>query len=49
MNSTTKKGYRSDLRGEAVSRASAIKKSQRPVKADKPTKLRGVKARKAAE
>ncbi|KAJ9643050.1 hypothetical protein H2201_004854 [Coniosporium apollinis] len=49
VNSTAKKGYRADLRAEAVSRASAIKRSQRPVKADRVPKLRGVKARKEKE
>jgi len=49
VNSTTKKGYRSDLRAEAVARASAIKKSQRPVKEnERPVKLRGGKKKKAA-
>jgi len=48
VNSTTKVGYRPDLRAEAVSRASAIRKSQKPVKADRPTKLRGAKAKAAA-
>ncbi|KAI7406795.1 hypothetical protein KC336_g13530, partial [Hortaea werneckii] len=39
VNSTAKKGYRADLRAEAVARASAIKRSQREKK-DKaaPTK-----------
>ncbi|KAH7087578.1 ribosomal L28e protein family-domain-containing protein [Paraphoma chrysanthemicola] len=49
VNSTTKRNYRPDLRKDAVARASAIRKSQRPVKADKPTKARGVKAKKADE
>jgi large subunit ribosomal protein L28e len=48
VNSTTKRNYRPDLRQDAVARASAIRKSQRAVKADKPTKLRGAKAEKAA-
>ncbi|KAF2028481.1 ribosomal protein L28e [Setomelanomma holmii] len=48
VNSTTKRNYRPDLRKDAVARASAIRKSQRPAKADKPTKARGVKAKKAA-
>ncbi|KAJ9628473.1 hypothetical protein H2203_002372 [Taxawa tesnikishii (nom. ined.)] len=49
VSSTAKKGYRSDLRAEAVARASAVKHSQRPVKGgDKAQKLRGAKARKAA-
>ncbi|KAJ4366965.1 hypothetical protein N0V83_007495 [Neocucurbitaria cava] len=49
VNSTTKRNYRPDLRKDAVARASAIRKSQRPVKADKPSKTRGAKARAAAE
>jgi large subunit ribosomal protein L28e len=48
VNSTTKRNYRPDLRREAVARASAIRKSQKPVKADKPTKTRGAKAQAAA-
>jgi hypothetical protein len=49
VNSTTKRNYRPDLRQDAVARASAIRKSQRAVKADnKPTKTRGAKARAAA-
>ncbi|KAF2652120.1 ribosomal protein L28e [Lophiostoma macrostomum CBS 122681] len=44
VKSTTKKGYRPDLRKDAVARASAIRKSQQPVKEDKPAKLRGKKA-----
>lgn len=47
VNSTTKRGYRPDLRKDAVARASAIRKSQKPVKEDKPAKLRGAKARAA--
>jgi large subunit ribosomal protein L28e len=47
VNSTTKRNYRPDLRQDAVARASAIRKSQRPVKADKPTKTRGAKAQAA--
>jgi len=50
VSGNTKRGYRSDLHMEAVQRASAVKKSTRQVKATvKPTKLRGSKARKAAE
>jgi len=50
VSTTAKKGYRSDLRAEAVARASAVKRSQREVKERKQvTKLRGAKARKAAE
>lgn len=47
VNSTTKRNYRPDLRKDAVARASAIRKSQRPVKEDKPSKPRGAKARAA--
>ncbi|KAM0513523.1 hypothetical protein ACHAPE_007785 [Trichoderma viride] len=43
-----KSGYRADLREAAVERASAIRKSQLPVKADHEPKLRGKKAQKAA-
>ncbi|KAF2160719.1 hypothetical protein M409DRAFT_70251 [Zasmidium cellare ATCC 36951] len=49
VNSTAKKGYRPDLRAEAVSRASAIRQTQRENKKDYEKKLRGAKARKAAE
>ena len=49
VNSTTKRNYRPDLRKDAVARASAIRKSQKPVKADKPSKLRGAKAHAAEE
>ncbi|KAF2128415.1 60S ribosomal protein-like protein L28, partial [Dothidotthia symphoricarpi CBS 119687] len=49
VNSTTKRGYRADLRKDAVARASAIRKSQKPVKADKTAKLRGAKAKAAEE
>jgi hypothetical protein len=48
VNSTTKRNYRADLRKDAVARASAIRHSQRPVKADKTTKTRGAKAKAAA-
>ncbi|EFX00650.1 60S ribosomal protein l28 [Grosmannia clavigera kw1407] len=44
-----KSGYRADLRAAAIARASAILRAQRPVKADYEVKLRGTKARKAAE
>ena len=44
-----KRGYRADLLEAAVQRASAIRRSQRPVKADAEKKVRGAKARKAAE
>jgi large subunit ribosomal protein L28e len=48
-SSTAKSGYRPDLRQAAVARASAIRKSQKPVKPDPEPKLRGKKAQKAAE
>ena len=48
VGSTAKQGYRADLRAEAVSRASAIRRTNRPVKDDREKKLRGAKARKAA-
>lgn len=46
MGSTAKKGYRSDLRAEAVARASAVKQSQREKKETPAAKSRGAKARK---
>jgi large subunit ribosomal protein L28e len=49
VNSTAKKGYRPDLRAEAVARASAIRSSQRENKKDRVSKPRGVKAKKATE
>lgn len=49
VNSTAARHYRIDLRKDAVARASAIRKSQRPVKDDKPVKLRGAKAKREAE
>ncbi|KAK3713959.1 hypothetical protein LTR37_008209 [Vermiconidia calcicola] len=49
VNSTAKKGYRADLRMEAVARASAVKLSQKEKKDTPAPKLRGAKARKAAE
>ncbi|GAO19675.1 uncharacterized protein UV8b_06309 [Ustilaginoidea virens] len=48
-NLTAKSGYRSDLRSAAVERVSAIRRSQRPAKADPEPKLRGNKAKKAEE
>ncbi len=48
-NLSSKNGYRPDLREAAVARASAIRRSQRPVKPSPERKLRGVKAKKAAE
>jgi large subunit ribosomal protein L28e len=46
--STAKKGYRADLRQDAVARASAVKLSQRDKKPAPAAKLRGAKAKKAA-
>ncbi|CAG8954147.1 hypothetical protein HYFRA_00009251 [Hymenoscyphus fraxineus] len=43
-----KSGYRSDLRADAIARASAIRQSQVPKKAAPESKLRGAKAKKAA-
>ena len=48
VNSTAKKGYRPDLRRDAVARASAVKLSQRQKKERPAPKVRGAKARKAA-
>lgn len=45
---TVAKGYRGDLRAAAVSRASAIRKSQRAIKERPASAPRGVKAKKAA-
>ncbi|KAI9718993.1 MAG: hypothetical protein M1828_006369 [Chrysothrix sp. TS-e1954] len=47
--STAKRGYRADLRQEAIARASAIKDSQRKKKDAPEKKVRGAKARKAAQ
>ncbi|KAH9842228.1 60S ribosomal protein L28 [Teratosphaeria destructans] len=44
VNSTAKRGYRSDLRAEAVARASAVKASQREKKVRAAPKPRGKKA-----
>ncbi|KAI9859366.1 MAG: hypothetical protein M1813_006703 [Trichoglossum hirsutum] len=49
VNHTAKRGYRPDLRHEAVARASAIRQSQLPKKDLPEKKPRGVKAKKAAE
>ncbi|KAI9718966.1 MAG: hypothetical protein M1812_003851 [Candelaria pacifica] len=49
VNYTAKSGYRSDLRAEAVARASAVRKSQQSKKDIPEKKLRGGKAKKAAE
>lgn len=47
-NYVARGGYRPDLRQAAIARASAVFKSQRPVKADPEKKLRGNAAKKAA-
>jgi large subunit ribosomal protein L28e len=47
-SSTAKNGYRADLREAAVSRVSAIRRSQQPKKDAPAPKVRGVKAKKAA-
>jgi len=49
VSSTAKKGYRPDLRAAAVSRASAIRQSQRDNKKSYANKPRGAKAKAAAE
>ncbi|OJJ43716.1 hypothetical protein ASPZODRAFT_135723 [Penicilliopsis zonata CBS 506.65] len=46
---TAKNGYRADIREQAISRASAIRRSQRSKKDTAPQKLRGAAAKKAAE
>jgi hypothetical protein len=46
---TAKNGYRADLREEAVARVSAVRRSQLPKKDAPAKKLRGIRARKAAE
>jgi large subunit ribosomal protein L28e len=46
IKATADRDYRTDLRKESVARASAIRKSQKPVKESKPAKARGAKARK---
>lgn len=48
-NYTAKAGYRPDLRQAAIARASAVKRSQRPVKPEPEKKLRGKKAAAASE
>ncbi|KAF7503493.1 hypothetical protein GJ744_003684 [Endocarpon pusillum] len=48
-NYTAKNGYRPDLRGPAVSRASAIQGSQKAKKDTPAKKLRGSKAKKAVQ
>lgn len=49
VNHTAKQGYRADLRQEAVARASAVRQSLRAKKETPDKKLRGSKARAAAE
>jgi hypothetical protein len=49
VGSTTKRGYRADLHKHAIARTSAIKKSQAAKKDAPKPKLRGAKAKKAAE
>ncbi|KAI4135184.1 MAG: hypothetical protein LQ347_000889 [Umbilicaria vellea] len=49
VNHTAKQGYRADLRQEAVARASAIRLSSQPKKEAAEKKIRGSKAKKAAE
>lgn len=49
VNYTAKQNYRADLRQEAVARASAIRQSHRPRKETPEKKLRGAKAKAAAE
>ncbi|KAF2114867.1 60S ribosomal protein-like protein L28 [Lophiotrema nucula] len=46
-SSTAKRNYRPDLRKDAVARASAIRKSNKPVKESPEPKARGAKAKKA--
>lgn len=47
-SNVAKNGYRGDLRGSAVARASALRQSQRPVKEAPAPKPRGAKAKKDA-
>lgn len=46
-NYVAKGGYRPDLREAAIARASAVRKSQRPVKTEPEKKLRGNAAKRA--
>ena len=46
---TAKNGYRGDIRENAVSRVSAIRRSQKAKKDSPAQKLRGKQAKKAAE
>ncbi|OKL56748.1 hypothetical protein UA08_07886 [Talaromyces atroroseus] len=48
-SSTAKNGYRADLREVAIARVSAIRRSQQPKKDAPAPKLRGAKAKQAAE
>jgi large subunit ribosomal protein L28e len=48
IGQTAKRGYRVDLRHEAVARASALRKSEKAAKETPTNKPRGVKAKKAA-
>ncbi|KAI9661981.1 MAG: hypothetical protein M1831_002896 [Alyxoria varia] len=48
VSSTAKRGYRSDLRAEAVARASAVRNSQRKKKDYPPKKPRSKKEKEAA-
>ena len=48
MASTAKKGYRADLRAEAVARVGAIKKAQRPVREREVKTRSGKKSKKEA-
>ncbi|MCJ1406428.1 hypothetical protein MMC19_000493 [Ptychographa xylographoides] len=48
-NVIAKQGYRTDLRQEAVARASAIRQSSRPVKDTPERKVRGAKVKQGAE
>lgn len=48
VGGTAKKGYRADLRAQAVARIAALKKAQRPVR-ERPTKVRTGKKAKVAE
>ncbi|KAL9122975.1 MAG: hypothetical protein Q9187_000459 [Circinaria calcarea] len=49
VNYTAKQGYRPDLRREAVARASTLRQISRPKKGMAEKKLRGSKAKKAAD
>jgi len=49
IKATANRNYRPDLRADAIARASAIKKSQRPVKETPAPKPRGAKAKAGVE